>query len=199
MFFTQAGTVALAAIEPLGELRHGAVVKDAGSSPVASETPGFKGRLPHFLAAVKHDGPLPHRKQDGGHRFANLHTMPAPGLRVGKAHFVVVFGVAQRLVEARSGEGEGIEIIGPLAVVVNPFERVVHRIVIDRIESRPQQFIEHVAMTQLGRIIVISLGKEIDRLVALATALHHPAPELHGNHVRHVTSKSIHPHVLPIG
>ena len=131
--------------------------------------------------------------------LADFHAEAAPFLRAGEADFVVVFRVAQGFVETLAGESERIEIVRPFAGFVDAFQHVVARIVIDRVETGVQQFVEHMAVGEFRGIVVVGLGGEKHVCVAAAGALHRPAPEFHGHHVRHVRAEAIHAHRLPVG
>lgn len=192
-------TIESAMIYPFREFRHGGVIKDAGSAVVAGEPFTADGGLTDFLAMIEHDWSTTDGEEHGGGRAPDFHPEPAPGMRVGQANFIMVFGVAEATMESRTGKGHGVDVVGPFAFVVNRFENIVERIVVDRVETDPEKFVEHVGFGEFLWIVVVCFGGEECMRIAIAAATDDPFPEFDWHHVCHVDAEAIDADFLPMG
>ena len=208
LLIRKAATVESAIIDPFGKLRHRPVVVNRGARIIGPETLRTRSRFAHLLTVVKHDRPARESEKQGRNRTSDLHARPTPLRCGGQAHFIVVLGVAQGVIEKEKARTHLVEVIGRGGAFVNLLQRIVGDVVVDGIETRIEQ-LRHdravrdfengrIAARNAGRIGVISLGHPINPGLALARASEEPAPEFGRNHVGHVGAESIDSEVLPV-
>ena len=155
-------------------------------------------RLAHFLPAVNQHRPARETEQNRRPRAPHFHAHAGPLARARQPHFVVVFRVAQRAVEERAVARHGVEIVRPLRAVVDAFERLVARVVIDRVEARREQCREHVAARHFHRVVVVGFGEEKRVRFPRPRPPDGPRPKLRRHQVRHIAAEAIDAERLPM-
>mgnify|MGYP000010417102 CR=1 FL=1 len=117
---------------------------------IAAEAFPASGRLTDLLSVIKHHRPPPHGEKHRTHGLADFHAEATPFLRAGDADLVVIFRVAQGLMEAAAGERELVQVVCPFSGIVNALQRIVGRIIVNSVEARIQQLVEHVSLQLVG-------------------------------------------------
>ena len=208
MFRRELAAVEFAAVHPFGEFGHGPVVEDRSARILAAEALGAVGRLADFLAVVEHHGTAREAEEDCRNRAADIRAEVRPMPFAGEADFVMVFRVAEGIVEDELAHGLAVDVVRPASAIVDFLEHVVGGVVVNGVEARGEE-VEHdvaaadlrderVAAGDFRGIGVVGLGGEKDFRVPLAGAGDHPMPELRRDHVRHVHAEAIDAHRLPM-
>jgi len=207
--FGEFSAVKGAFVDPFGEFGHGPVVEDGGAAVVGAESFGSGAGFSHLLAVVEENGATGASVEDGGDGLADIGAVAAPVVGVGEADFVVVFGVAQGVVEDEHGHvsGMGVEVVGPGFFFVEFFEDFVGGGVVDGVESGGEEVEEHAGFVggegvcggDAESVILVGFCEEEGVGVSGFGPGDGPLPEFGGDHVGHVGAEAIDAEGLPVG